>query len=144
MRKQCVVCGRSFFQRTGQHRFCTPVCRERARATARVAGSPARYGHQHKKLREAVAAQVATGAVACARCGGLIVRGDAWDLDHADDGNGYLGPSHAACNRATASHGRIESYEDDPEQGIFWGPPREKGGELLRWSRPWFDWRAES
>jgi hypothetical protein len=139
--RRCPVCGRSFLQRTGQHRFCTPVCRERARALVRVAGSPARYGHKHKKLRQAVAVQVAAGGVGCARCGGLIIRGDAWDLDHKDGGEGYLGPSHASCNRATASRGRVESYEDDPERGIFWGPPDDRGGPPRRWSRPWFEWR---
>jgi hypothetical protein len=140
--RRCPVCGRLFLQRTGQHRFCTPVCRERARATARVAGSPARYGHKHRKLRRAVAMQVAAGGVSCARCGGLIIRGDAWDLDHADDGDGYLGPSHARCNRDTAGR-EPESYEDDPSRGIYWGPPDEKG-RPLRWSRPWWDWRAET
>ena len=41
--RSCPVCGRRFFQRTGQHRFCTPACRERARgnkkpAAQRIAG----------------------------------------------------------------------------------------------------------
>jgi hypothetical protein len=37
-----------------------------------------------------------------------------------------------------------ESYEDDPENGIFWGPPTQPKGEPIRWSRPWFDWRSEA
>jgi HNH endonuclease len=36
-----------------------------------------------------------------------------------------------------------ERFEDDPESGIFWGPPTEPGGKAQRWSRHWFDWRAE-
>jgi HNH endonuclease len=35
-----------------------------------------------------------------------------------------------------------ESYEDDPENGIFWGP-KQPNGMMTRWSRPWFDWRNE-
>jgi hypothetical protein len=34
------------------------------------------------------------------------------------------------------------SYEDDPENGIFWGP-KQPNGMMTRWSRPWFDWRSE-
>jgi hypothetical protein len=34
-------------------------------------------------------------------------------------------------------------FEDDPERGIFWGPPSEPGGTPQRWSRPWYDWRRE-
>lgn len=50
-----------------------------------------------------------------ANCAGL----DDWDLDHRDgNGNGYLGPSHAACNRATT--------------------PRVRGTGLV-WSRRWLD-----
>jgi hypothetical protein len=33
-------------------------------------------------------------------------------------------------------------YEDDPENGIFWGP-KQPNGMMTRWSRPWFDWRSE-
>lgn len=30
----------------------------------------------------------------------MILPGQAWDLDHRDDRNGYIGPSHRKCNRA--------------------------------------------
>jgi hypothetical protein len=63
-------------------------------------------------LRQRWASVVAAGRVRCARgrackraefvdgvlVGGLIRRGDVWQLDHRDDGRGYLGPSHADCN----------------------------------------------
>jgi hypothetical protein len=83
--RRCPVCGRHFFQKTGQHRFCTPVCRERARASVR-ASSPARYGHQHKKLRQAVETQVAGGGAVCARCGRPIHPREPWDLGHVEVG----------------------------------------------------------
>jgi 5-methylcytosine-specific restriction endonuclease McrA len=38
---------------------------------------------------------------------------------------------------------RAEDYLDDPEAGVFWGPPDERTGEPRRWSRHWFDWRPE-
>jgi hypothetical protein len=34
------------------------------------------------------------------KMGGFILPGQFWDLDHTDDGRGYLGPSHRECNRA--------------------------------------------
>jgi hypothetical protein len=33
-------------------------------------------------------------------------------------------------------------YEDDPENGIYWGP-KQPNGMMTPWSRPWFDWRSE-
>jgi hypothetical protein len=36
----------------------------------------------------------------CARCGRLMMPGQALDLDHRDHRSGYLGFSHRACNRA--------------------------------------------
>jgi hypothetical protein len=63
-----------------------------------------RYGERHQRLRKQLAGRVATGTVACARCGGLIQPGQAWDLGHRDGGEPYeyAGPEHARCNRATA------------------------------------------
>lgn len=60
------------------------------------------YGGPHKRARARWAPIVATGRVACARCGHLIGRGEAWDLGHDDlDRSRYRGPEHVACNRAT-------------------------------------------
>jgi hypothetical protein len=65
-----------------------------------------RWGAQHRALRRKLKPVVARGFTACMRCGLTIKPGEAWDLDHADDGYGYLGPSHARCNRATAGRQR--------------------------------------
>lgn len=112
---ECAGCGRTFYRRTGTHKFCTPACRERHRDPARRK----RYSSPHQKMRDAVALPVERGEASCARCGELIEPGvDDWDLDHADDGNGYLGPGHSRCNRATT--------------------PR-VSGVGLPWSRRWFD-----
>lgn len=138
--RTCPVCLRRFVPKTGSHTYCTPEHRERAKSQARAMRSPARYGHKHRKLREKVAVQVAQGGVACARCGGLIESWQPFDLDHDDDDpTRYLGPSHRACNRATAEP---ESYVDDPVRGVFYGPPAKEGGTPRRWSRAWFEWRG--
>lgn len=124
--------------------------------------TPARYGSKHQQVRKQVERSVVAGLAVCARCGGPIFPDEPWDLDHADgDGDGYLGPSHARCNRATAggarrSRGRgllsrpqpsppvsREVREDDPEKGVYWGPPDPRTGHQLRWSQPWFEWRGE-
>jgi hypothetical protein len=39
---------------------------------------------------------------------------------------------------------QAERFDDDPERGIYWGPPSEPGGTPRRWSRHWFDWRPRS
>ena len=56
------------------------------------------YGRPHQAERAAVAEAVADG-VACARCGRPILPGEAWDLGHTDDRQGYRGAEHARCNR---------------------------------------------
>jgi hypothetical protein len=66
----------------------------------RVDGGQAvsRYGGEHQALRRAVT-PYAVGSV-CVRCGRPILPGQPWDLDHTDDGAGYLGASHRRCNRS--------------------------------------------
>lgn len=63
------------------------------------------YGYAHRQARKRFARLVATGTVVCARagCGRLIDPDEDWDLGHDDsDRTRYVGPEHAACNRATA------------------------------------------
>lgn len=149
--RTCPSCGRTFNPKNGQHRYCSTVCRERGRARVRVLAAPAKYGAVHQRLRRALAREVAQGDVCCVRCGLPIGEHEPWDLDHADDGNGYRGAAHRACNRQTSTHRAAAAvdyendprYQDDPARGIYWGPPSEPGGTPRRWSRHWFDWRPE-
>jgi hypothetical protein len=60
--------------------------------------SAARYGAAHRALRARLAPVVAQGSTPCARCGEVIGPGEEWQLDHRDDGKGWLGPSHRRCN----------------------------------------------
>lgn len=60
------------------------------------------YGRAHKDLRARWAPIVATGRVACWRCGHLIARGQVWALGHDDlDRSVYRGPECIPCNQAT-------------------------------------------
>lgn len=60
-----------------------------------------RYGPDHRALRRALL-PVAWGTP-CARCGQPMLYGQALDLDHRDDGAGYLGMSHRSCNSAAGA-----------------------------------------
>lgn len=60
-----------------------------------------RYGADHRALRRALLPTVY--GTPCARCGRLMVYGEPVDLDHRDDGAGYLGMSHRACNGAAGA-----------------------------------------
>ena len=57
-----------------------------------------RYGSPHRLMRKRLEPLVATGTVPCARCGELIGAHELWELDHRDDGRGWLGPSHQRGN----------------------------------------------
>lgn len=138
--KRCACgCGREFVPRNGRHRFASELCRLRGRkGLERV-----RYGREHREMRRRVAAFVASGAAVCSRCGEPIRPDEPFDLDHADNGDGYRGPSHSDCNRAAPNSRRAEpaDFRDDPGKSIYWGPPSEPGGTPRRWSRRWFEWR---
>lgn len=72
---------------------------------ARPSSARRGYGRTHQQARASLAPSVATGTVACARCGELIDAGELWDLGHDDnDRSRYTGPEHARCNRATKTH----------------------------------------
>jgi hypothetical protein len=58
------------------------------------------YGWKHQQARARVKRLVDAGRAYCARCGGYIVPGEPFDLDHTLDRTSYLGPSHRSCNRA--------------------------------------------
>lgn len=66
--------------------------------SGRLAGGAGvtRYGPDHRALRRALL-PTAWGTP-CARCGRPMQYGEALDLDHRDDGPGYLGMSHRYCN----------------------------------------------
>jgi hypothetical protein len=89
-RGRCVPCAKAYDRQ-----------RSRMRRAAKGTTAQRGYGVQHEQLREVLERMVAAGLAVCARCHEPIAPGSPWDLDHSDDRNGYLGPSHRACNRAT-------------------------------------------
>lgn len=82
-----------------------------------------RYGRAHRAIRRRLAADAV--GTPCVRCGVPIVPGDELDLDHTDDGRGYLGMAHASCNRAAGARKanalrglRKRIRMDDPKIGV--------------------------
>jgi hypothetical protein len=108
IRNRICACGRPKVFHSRYCARCQVLARaRRGRRDVRQRPSPEQrgYGTAHQKLRKLWARQVERGEVRCARCGGWILPGEPWDLDHSDrDRSVYLGPSHAACNRATSAH----------------------------------------
>lgn len=65
------------------------------------------YSYKHRRIRAALAPQVAAGLVDCWRCRKRIKPGQKWDLGHDDaDRNIVRGAEHMTCNRATQTPGR--------------------------------------
>jgi hypothetical protein len=65
------------------------------------------YGPAHRARRKLLEPLVASGAVACARCGEPIEPSERWHLDHDDiDKTKYIGASHERCNCQTETHRR--------------------------------------
>jgi hypothetical protein len=63
------------------------------------------YGHAHRAERKRWAPVVGAGQawcteIVCRETSRWIAPGSAWDLAHDRAHGGYLGPSHAGCNRA--------------------------------------------
>lgn len=56
------------------------------------------YGADHQRIRRRALEELIEGTP-CPRCQEPMTRDQALDLDHTDDRSGYLGLSHAACNR---------------------------------------------
>ena len=85
----------------------------------RVSNLPRRWrdGPEWVQPRQRLASTVAAGFAPCSRCGETIALGSAWDLDHTDDGTGYLGVSHLACNRAAGLERRTGSTSTIPGRG---------------------------
>jgi hypothetical protein len=63
--------------------------------------TPGTYAGQHQAIRRALLPD-AYGRP-CPRCGFPMLPGQDLDLDHTDDRAGYIGMSHATCNRAAGA-----------------------------------------
>ena len=84
----------------------------------------ARYSRQHDIARARFLKE--WGNRPCVRCGEPIEPGQPVDLDHRDDGQGYLGLSHSSCNRTAGArklHGILEqrrAADPRPEGQTKW------------------------
>ena len=103
-----MTCGEVYVARSPNSRYCR-------RCRALVDYLKYGPGSGHRELRARWKPVVDTGRVRCARAaeccwaegklGGLIARGQAWDLGHDDnDPRRYIGPEHRRCSRRTSSH----------------------------------------
>jgi hypothetical protein len=77
-----------------------------------------RYGGDHQALRKAARAHAY--GTPCVRCGRIMRLGEPIDLDHRDDGNGWLGFSHAKCNRQAGGRlGRARQIEQQRRKRLM-------------------------
>lgn len=78
----------------------------------------ARYGHAHQRLRAALLRE-AIGQP-CHHCGRPMLEGQALDLDHTADGEGYRGMAHSRCNRSEgARRGNAAKARRRRRGGVF-------------------------
>ena len=83
------------------------------------------YDGRHKTQRKRWSRIVESGQAACCRCGGWIVPGQPWDLDHNEDRTGYLGAAHRACNRSVGGrHGAAVTNNNSKMTIRKWGEQR--------------------
>jgi hypothetical protein len=79
-----------------------------------------RYPRSHTLTQRALAPAARAGLLTCPRCGRRILPGEAFDLDHRDDGKGYLGMSHASCNRSAGGKRRHEKGPGPSREWLAW------------------------
>lgn len=130
--KVCPRCTRTFLPTRTTQVYCTPLCRDGRTNKRDEKAHAAKYGTKHRRLRKIIQKKMDAGQqFHCVRCNQPIIRGQAWHLDHQDDGINYRGPAHQKCNtREAARHGnRLRSKKNPPKPTT----PR------TNWaSRPWF------
>ena len=90
------------------------------------------YDHAHRVERERLRPEVEAGRAWCAELvctkpDRWIEPGTPWDLAHDRRDGSYLGPAHAACNRAEnarrvnrARRARREGTQVEGEQAVRW------------------------
>jgi hypothetical protein len=89
----------------------------------------ARYRPVHRALRARLDPIVQAGKATCARCSEPIEPGAEWELDHRDDGKGWLGPSHRSCNRSAGWEKMVGANGNG--QPVYEAP--------YKWSRRWYE-----
>jgi 5-methylcytosine-specific restriction endonuclease McrA len=111
---------------------------------------PELAGAQWKRVRAAVRRRDGNRCVVCGRSDRLSVHHVVPARLGGDDSMDNLvtvcvlhhRQADAQLRRTEPAFLATERFEDDPERGIFWGPPG-LDGKPIRWSRAWYDWRAE-
>lgn len=97
--KQCATCEQPFTTSRSTAKYCGSKCSPWTKAMfkpLRLRG----LGARHQQIRGAFAILVAQGGELCCLCSDPIKPGQAWDLDHTSDREGYRGPAHTRCNRS--------------------------------------------
>jgi hypothetical protein len=84
-----------------------PTMSDGPRCTEHTPTTTARgYGSQHQAERAKWKRIIDRSGWPCARCPRRIQPGDDWHLDHDEDRDSYLGPSHAHCNTSAGGKAR--------------------------------------